>query len=104
MAIDELNEFHGKALATQDDYNGEAVAFAGIANPKSFFRSIKRSGIRMVGECEFEDHFKYTQKDVERIEAIAKAPNASCLITTPKDAVKLGNLKFSMPCYVAETE
>ena len=83
---------------------GEAVAFAGIANPKGFFRNIKRSGIRLVGECEFEDHFKYKQKDIERIQAIAKAPNASCLITTPKDAVKLGNLEFSMPCYVAETE
>jgi tetraacyldisaccharide 4'-kinase len=100
----ELNAFHGQAQSKQDDYNGEAVAFAGIANPKSFFRNIKRSGIRLVGECEFEDHFKYTQKNVERIEAIAKATNANCLVTTVKDAVKLGKLEFSMPCYVAEIQ
>ncbi|MBP7376508.1 MAG: tetraacyldisaccharide 4'-kinase, partial [Pyrinomonadaceae bacterium] len=50
------------------------------------------------------DHFVYSQKDVAEIERLARESSADLLLTTAKDAVKLQELEFTLPCYVVEIE
>ncbi|MEO7659580.1 MAG: tetraacyldisaccharide 4'-kinase, partial [Pyrinomonadaceae bacterium] len=52
----------------------------------------------------FGDHHIYDRHDIQRIELSAKSAGAEILITTAKDAVKLRDLSFGMPCFVVEIE
>ena len=99
-----LDVFHAKTQVPRSDRVSDGFAFAGIANPKLFFNDLNDHGLRLRGECEFPDHFKYSQIDIDEIEAQARSKNAACVITTVKDSVKLKHLEFSLPCYVAEIE
>lgn len=80
------------------------AAFCGLGNPTAFFKQIKRAGLMLVSKQSFRDHHYYTQEDIEKIEREAKEKEARCLITTAKDAVKLRDLKFTLPCYALEIE
>jgi tetraacyldisaccharide 4'-kinase len=99
-----LDEFHAKTQSTQSDQAMDGFAFAGIANPKVFFVSLKNAGVELKGSRSFADHHRYTQKDLTAVEEQARTIDAQVLITTAKDAVKLEGFEFSMPCYVAEIE
>ena len=104
LQIVALEEFHAKTQSPQRDPLGIGFAFTGIGNSKSFFKTLEADGLDLAGELSLKDHFNYTQKHIEEIEAAAMTMNARFLITTGKDAVKLVKLNFSMPCYVAEIE
>ena len=97
-------KLHAKSQSPRRDPLGTGFAFTGIGNSKSFFKTLEADGLDLAGELSLKDHFKYTQKHIEEIEAAARTMNARFLITTGKDAVKLVILNFSMPCYVAEME
>jgi len=84
--------------------NGRAVSFCALGNPDAFFAQIKAQEFELVGQMAFRDHHKYLQIDVVEIEKLARESNAEILLTTAKDAVKLSNLEFEIPCYVAEIE
>ena len=99
-----IDEFHAKTQSTQSEPPKNAFAFSGLANNENFLRSLDISAIPSNGKIQFGDHHDYSQRDLEEIETLARSRNARCLITTAKDAVKLGSLKFSMPCYVAVIE
>ncbi|HMT08828.1 MAG TPA: tetraacyldisaccharide 4'-kinase [Pyrinomonadaceae bacterium] len=81
-----------------------AVAFCALGNADAFFAQIKEQNIQLVGQMEFRDHHRYLQNDITEIEKLAQESNAEILVTTAKDAVKLRDLKFEIPCYVAEIE
>jgi tetraacyldisaccharide 4'-kinase len=72
-----LEQFFGK----------KQVAFCGLAYPKKFFSLLKKSGIEVVQEIIFSDHYSYQDSDLEKLCKIAKAKNAD-LVTTKKDWVK----------------
>lgn len=76
-----------------------AFVFCGLGNPNAFARQLEREGFEIVGKRFFPDHHSYTLKDAIAIERLAASGNAEVLLTTAKDAVKLKELKFSMPCY-----
>jgi tetraacyldisaccharide 4'-kinase len=59
--------------------------FSGIANPQSFYAHFPTA----VGTHSFADHHAYTPADLQTIDQLARANNASHLITTEKDFVKL---------------
>jgi len=99
-----LEDFHGKSQGSEDDLPRPAFAFCGIGNPESFFASLASAQIDSVGQRPLPDHYSYNQPDVEKIETEAEAAGAKSLITTGKDAVKLENLKFRIPCFVVEIE
>jgi tetraacyldisaccharide 4'-kinase len=80
------------------------AAFCAIGNPRSFFTLLRRSGYESRLETSFVDHHVYTQADIDRLVSAAQQAGAQSLITTAKDAVKLQNLHFSMPCYFLEIE
>ena len=75
------------------------AAFCGVGNPGSFFENVRRMGFEIGLERSFPDHHVYSQADIDSL-----VKDATSLITTAKDAVKLRGLSFSVPCYVMEIE
>lgn len=99
-----LEEFHAKTQRAQRIQLDRPYAFTGIGNPANFFRTVENSGTRLNYKCELEDHFKYSEESIKTINAMAKFEDSNCLITTAKDAVKLKELQFELPCYIAIAE
>jgi len=64
------------------------LAFAGIANPASFFRMLKGYGAALVGAEPYPDHYVYRRHDLARLRAAASKAGAG-LITTEKDFARL---------------
>ncbi|MBN1958122.1 MAG: tetraacyldisaccharide 4'-kinase [Desulfuromonadales bacterium] len=74
------------------------LAFAGIANPESFFSSLKKAELNLGCTLSFPDHVDYSQESVmEQLQSMSR--NADALMTTEKDAVKLSAELFDLPCY-----
>jgi tetraacyldisaccharide 4'-kinase len=90
--------------SNNDRSNVKAFAFCGLGNPSNFFRQLENEAIDLAGRKTFSDHYFYTQDDILDIEKKARAVGADALITTVKDAVRLMDLKISLPCFVAEIE
>ncbi|HSK72417.1 MAG TPA: tetraacyldisaccharide 4'-kinase [Pyrinomonadaceae bacterium] len=103
-----LKEFPAKAQRAQkeggESKKGGAFAFCALGNPNNFFEQLKRENFNLVSSQTFPDHHFYKQKDIAELEKKAKQTGAESLITTAKDAVKLKDLKFDLPCFVAESE
>ncbi len=71
-------------------FNSQKVfAFTGIAQPESFFESLEAYKHTLVKKLEFEDHYAYTQEDLQKIIDEAKISEANIIVTTEKDMVKL---------------
>lgn len=64
------------------------VAFAGIGRPSKFFASVAAIGATIVDQRAYGDHHVYTQSELARLKARARAENA-LLVTTEKDFVRL---------------
>ncbi len=77
-----------------------ALAFCAVGNPQSFINGLRSSSIDVTEARVFRDHHHYSQADIDHIQRQAKKADVSTLLTTAKDAVKLQELKFSMPCFV----
>ncbi len=73
------------------------LAFAGIANPESFFSSLSDIGIIPESKLAFADHDGYNKSTLAQIRTAAVSVDA--LITTEKDGVKLRADMFDLPCY-----
>lgn len=65
------------------------LAFAGIADPDSFFDSLEKAGVHPVATLAFPDHSGYGEKEVAALCRLVAASRSAYLITTEKDAVKL---------------
>ena len=81
------------------------MAFCGIGNPEGFFRQILNAcgdSFELADTQAFPDHHHYRQSDIVDIEKRAGTSNADALVTTVKDAVKLKDLQFTIPCYAVE--
>ncbi len=70
--------------------NKNILAFAGIANPVSFFKTLEGMGIAIKEKMIFPDHHKYNIEDIEKIKT--RANEIDCFITTEKDGVKIKDL------------
>ena len=75
----------------------QGVAFAGIAEPEGFFRSLKDKGLSLLAEIPFADHCAYAEPELRQLNAAGL--KADYLVTTEKDAVKLTSLNLPLPCY-----
>lgn len=100
-----LEEFHAKTQGLQRDPKQErAFAFCALGNPNNFFEQLKRENFDLAGTQTFPDHYFYKQNDVNGLEKKAEEREIGVFVTTAKDAVKLKDLKFEIPCYVVEVE
>lgn len=84
--------------------NSSAFAFCGIGNPESFFGQLKMDNFDIAGKQAFADHHFYTPKDIAGIAKKARDTGAGYLLTTSKDAVKLGGINFDIPVFVFEAK
>ena len=76
------------------------VAFVGIGNPQAFVTTLTRLGAEVAALLVFPDHHPYTQEDWQTIVATASKQQATCLVTTEKDAVRLvPSWQASVPVY-----
>jgi tetraacyldisaccharide 4'-kinase len=66
------------------------LAVAGIARPERFFAAVREQGFDVVGEMVFPDHHWFTASDLESIARRATSAKAEIVITTEKDAVRIG--------------
>jgi tetraacyldisaccharide 4'-kinase len=80
------------------------AAFCAVGNPYSFFENLRALGFELTLQKSFPDHHVYSQDEIDSLIQAANNAGATSLITTAKDAVKLRNLSFSIPCYVLEIE
>jgi len=64
-------------------------AFAGVARPNRFLRTLGGLSARVVGARFFPDHHRFSGEELQRLLDEAKAVKAEMLITTEKDRVRL---------------
>lgn len=69
---------------------------AGLARPSNFFELVRTHLTGVVGELAFRDHHDYSAIDVEAIKTAAMKNQASAVLTTEKDAVKLKAIWYSV--------
>ena len=79
------------------------VAVAGIARPERFFRALREQGWNVVAELAFPDHHRYTPRDLADINNAAQEAHARIVVTTEKDAVRVGEQAWwaALPMQVA---
>ncbi|MDZ7406001.1 MAG: tetraacyldisaccharide 4'-kinase [candidate division KSB1 bacterium] len=78
---------------------------SGIAHPERFREAAEKFGARVVDEIIFADHHRYQENDLRAIESTRKVSGARYILTTSKDAGKLGLLSgaAAAPFLVLET-
>jgi len=81
-----------------------SLAFCAIGNPDSFFELLRRDGFSITATKPFRDHHSYKQSDVTTIETLSRESGSEILLTTAKDAVKLSELRFEIPCFMVEVK
>jgi tetraacyldisaccharide 4'-kinase len=95
----------GEVLPFSELANKRGAAFAGIADPLFFFDSLEKKGLRLVATLSFPDHNQYGEQETAALARLLKTAKADYLITTAKDAVKIGGLiNDSAPFYIASLE
>jgi len=70
----------------------KVLAFAGIADPDSFFEGLRAKELNLVSCLRFPDHVVYNKERCDEIADAKKRSGADFLITTEKDGVKLKGL------------
>ena len=77
-----LNEFN---------LNDKYIVFSGIGNHSTFISMLNLSGIKIIKDFEYPDHYQYEKKDIDKI--LFEAENLNCkVITTEKDYVRLDKI------------
>ena len=69
----------------------DIIAFCAIGQPEQFYDFVSEY-YNIVEKVSFEDHHKYTKKDIDRLIKLAKNHGIASFITTQKDETKLNNL------------
>ncbi len=88
----------GEQRASSELRGKRGIAFAGIADPLSFFDALETAGFELFDRIAFADHVSYAEAQIEILRRAAD--NADYLITTEKDGVKLHSAAFPVPCYL----
>ncbi len=87
----------GTALLLKSLCGKKGVAFAGIADPETFFRQLDDCGLCLTETVAFADHVSYGADVLDRLKRAAT--HADFLVTTEKDAVKLADADLGLPLY-----
>jgi tetraacyldisaccharide 4'-kinase len=92
------DERKGETTLPPDFLRGKRVfAFAGIAHPQSFRKTIESLGAEVVAFKTYPDHHHYTPADMEDILKVSRDDTAEIILTTEKDGVKLAGLSDAVP-------
>jgi tetraacyldisaccharide 4'-kinase len=94
---EEAHELQGRKVSLSSLTDKRGAAFAGIAEPESFFKELRARGLQLSVEIPFADHSVYGPAELERLRTACAC--ADYLITTEKDGVKLPASGLPLPCY-----
>ena len=86
----------GAVLPMDSLVGKKVVAFAGIADPESFFTALRQEGLGLAAALPFPDHCRYGAEELAMILATRAATPDAVVVTTGKDAVKLGTFGESL--------
>jgi tetraacyldisaccharide 4'-kinase len=100
MELRRVQSLDGSSIRPAGPYS----VFCGIGNPTAFFLQLRQHGFDVIRETTFPDHHSYTQAGVDNLSKAAQLVGANSLLTTAKDAVKLTDFNFPLPCFVIEVE
>lgn len=90
-----LKTISGRELAV-DTISGKSVlGFCGIGNPESFKGTLSGLRVEIKGFISFRDHYRYSARDITRINEMAKGQGVDWIITTEKDIMRLKG--FELP-------
>ena len=78
-------------VVVMDPYTGDIIAMADYPkfNPNSFHKSLKLANIKVASKLIYHDHYEFTDSDINTMKRALKDHNASIVITTEKDMVKI---------------
>jgi tetraacyldisaccharide 4'-kinase len=80
--------------------SGRRVALVcALARPDGFRRTVAGLGAQVVAEHVFRDHHRFTPLELERLLARARAASCDAVVTSEKDAVRLGEPAVSDPIW-----
>ncbi len=99
-----LRESTGLVHASDDWRGRRVVGFCGIGNPAAFQATLERIGVELSSHSvtAFADHHHFTEVDLNRLTAEAQATQATALVCTLKDLVKLPKTDVGMPIVAVE--
>ncbi|MEK6684023.1 MAG: tetraacyldisaccharide 4'-kinase [Nitrospirota bacterium] len=65
------------------------MAVTGIGQPERFFHALQENESEIAAGCIYPDHYRYSEKDLEFLEAEAVRRDVRMIVTTEKDAVRI---------------
>jgi len=80
------------------------TAFAGIANPQTFFETVERLGGEIAAEIPLPDHCNYSKFYLDKIASTFTRSRSEWMATTAKDAVKLPPILRMLPVYYLDAK
>ena len=84
----------GPIIRSNNILNKNLFAFAGIGNPKNFFKLLIDNKLNIQKKLEFPDHYKFSKSEIERMSEESIKNNLQ-LITTEKDYFRIKDLGFN---------
>ncbi len=82
----------GAEISLEEVTDCRIFAFCGLGNPQSFFRTVDRLRGVPAGSQVFDDHYRYTDSDLQQIYKQAIERQAGLILTTQKDWTKIEKL------------
>lgn len=70
-----------------------AIAFAGLANNEQFFEMLRQCGVELRTTRSFPDHHDYSKAEIDELQQSVRS--GELLLTTAKDAVKIGSTNLA---------
>ena len=75
----------GEEITIEQLRSRKIFAFCGIGNPGAFLNTIKSAGANLVGSKIYNDHYHYTDSDIDDIHGQANRLEADLILSTQKD-------------------
>lgn len=82
----------GVKIDLEEVAGSRIFAFCGLGNPQSFFRTVDRLRGVLAGTQVFDDHYRYSDGDLNQIRKQAVEQRAELILTTQKDWTKIAKL------------
>ena len=89
----------GKEITIEQLKGKKIFAFCGIGNPDAFLSTIKNTGANLVGSKIYNDHYHYTDGDIDDIHNQANRLGADLILSTQKDHSRcaIRNTQYEIP-------
>jgi tetraacyldisaccharide 4'-kinase len=103
IRTDGLRDEAGSPVDAREVSLRRCVAVCGVAEPSGFSAALRRLELAAEETFVFPDHHRYSDRELTRIRQTADRTGAAFLVTTEKDAVKLGG-RVSLPVVTVHLE